>query len=377
MRSGCGVRGHRRVVRHARRAAGSRSRRSRAVCGAIRRRAAPVVGGHPGRRDRQGCRVKALRVMYVLPSARRGVAERLALELLSLHDPALVTPSVCFLEEGPMVGECADRLGFATAVLATPRRGWFARRRVIRDLAAHCRALGIRLVHSLGAAGHLVGGRAARKVAVPSVWSQLEAPSWRRGRDVAAAFVKTRAIIAHAPSVKLAQERVNPRRAKCVLFPAGTRLPHDPVETRRGRGRAALGLGEDTFAVGVFGPIEPDSGHEVLLKAGASLCHARSAARILVAGLAEAGAAPGAVAALKAHAVALGIGERVRFLERARDPENMVAACDVIVDAALLGRELPFAVLEAMASGVATLAPDHATVREAVAVRVRAVLAPP
>ena len=48
--------------------------------------------------------MKALRVMYVLPSARRGVAERLALELLSLHDPALVTPSVCFLEDGPMVG---------------------------------------------------------------------------------------------------------------------------------------------------------------------------------------------------------------------------------------------------------------------------------
>jgi glycosyltransferase involved in cell wall biosynthesis len=321
--------------------------------------------------------VKSLRVMFVLPSGRRGVAERLALEILSLHDPELVTPSVCFLEEGPMVGECADRLGFATAVLTTPRRGWFGRRRVVTDLAAHCRALGIRLVHSLSAAGHLIGGRAAREVGVPSVWSQLEAPSWRRGRDIASALIKTRAIIAHAPSVKLAQERVNPRRAKCVLFPAGTRLPHDPIETRRERGRAALGLGDDAFAVGVFGRIEPASGHDVLLRAGASLCHARSAARILVVGLAEAGALPGAVAALKAHAVALGIGERVRFLERARESENMIAACDVIADASLVGRELPLAVIEAMASGVATLAPDHATVRELVTGGIEAILTPP
>jgi glycosyltransferase involved in cell wall biosynthesis len=315
--------------------------------------------------------------MYVLPSARRGVAERLALEVLSMHDPALVTPSVCFLEEGPMVGECADRLGFATAVLTTPRRGWFGKRRVVTDLAAHCRALGIRLVHSVSTAGHLIGGRAARKVGVPSVWSQLEAPSWRRGRDIVAALVKTRAIIAHAPSVKLAQERVNPRRAKCVLFPAGTRLPHDPVETRRGRGRAALGLEDDAFAVGVFGPIEPESGHDVLVKAGASLCHARSAARIMVAGLGESGTAPGAAAALKAQAVALGIGDRLRFLDRARDPENMIAACDVIVDATLVGRELPLAVIEAMASGVVTLAPDHPTVRELVSGGLEAILTPP
>lgn len=321
--------------------------------------------------------MNALRVMYVLPSARRGVAERLALELLSLHDPALVTPSVCFLEEGPMVGECADRLGFATAVFTTPRRGWFGGRRVVADLAAHCRTLGIRLVHSLGEAGHLVGGRAARKVGVPSVWSQLEAPSWRRARDIAAALVKTGAIIAHAPSVKLAQERVNPRRAKCVLFPAGTRLPHDPVETRRGRGRAALGLGEDLFVVGVFGPITPAAGHDVVLRAGASLCHGRPLAQILIAGLGEAGVAPGAVAELKSQAVALGIGGRVRFVERARDPENMVAACDVIVDAALEGRELPLAVIEAMASGVATLASDHPTVRELVTGGVEAILTEP
>jgi len=212
---------------------------------------------------------------------------------------------------------------------------------------------------------------------VPSVWSQLESPSWRRGRDIAAAFVKTRAIIAHAPSVKLAQERINPRRAKCVLFPAGTRLPHDPLETRRGRGRMLLGLGDDVFAVGVFGAITPSAGHEVVLKAGASLCHARPTAQILIAGLAEAGAAPGAVAALKAQAVALGIGERVRFLERARDPENMVAACDVIVDAALEARELPLAVIEAMASGVATLATNHLAVRELVTPGLEAILTEP
>ena len=320
--------------------------------------------------------MKPLRVMYVLPTARPGVPERLALEVLALHDPERVSPAVCFLEDGPLVGECADRLGITTAVIA-PARRWFRRRRVIADLAAHCRALGASLVHSLGAAGHVVGGRAARKAGVPSVWSQLEAPTWRRRLDVSASFVKTRAIIAHAPSVKLAQERVNPRRAKCVLFPAGTSLPTEPLEVRRERGRAAVGIDPNAFAVGVFGAVRPTSGHELLIRAGASLCHGRSHAELLVAGLAEGGADAAQVEVLKTLTTSLGILTRVRFLERRRDPANLFAACDVIVDASLDSRLLPLAVIEAMASGAATVAPDHATVRELVVPGEEAILTPP
>src|SRR5206468_12840536 len=111
-----------------------------------------------------------LRVMYGLPSAHRSVAGRLTLDVLTFHDPRQVEPSVCFLEDGPLVGECTDRLGLATAVIPLRARRWFNRRRVVQDLAAHCRALGIRLVHSLGTLGHLIGGRAARKAHLPAVW---------------------------------------------------------------------------------------------------------------------------------------------------------------------------------------------------------------
>lgn len=312
--------------------------------------------------------------MYVLPSGRRTVAGRLALDLLAFHDPQRIEPAVCFLEDGPLVGECSDRLGMSTAVIPYDRRRWFARRRVIRDLTVHCKALGIRLVHSFSGFGHSVGGRVARKVGIPSVWSQLEQATWRRRRDISAALIKTRAIIAHAPSVKLAQERVNPRRAKCVLFPAGTRLPTEALDSRRLRGRAALGIKPEQFAVGIFGMLEPNAGHEVVLRAAASLVHARANAQLLVS--ADKGNEH-QVVVLGKLAGELGISPNVRILERARDPAAMLAACDVIVDAALQAAELPLAVIEALASGAATVATDHAAVRELVTPGVEAILTAP
>jgi glycosyltransferase involved in cell wall biosynthesis len=126
--------------------------------------------------------------------------------------------------------------------------------------------------------------------------------------------------------------------------------------------------------VGMCGPIGPTTGHDVLLRAGASLCHARSFAQLLIAG--EPGGDP-AAAALGKLAAQLGIAGRVRIIERSRDPVDLLASCDVLVDPALEARLLPLAVIEALASGTATVASDHPAVRELVTAGVETILTPP
>lgn len=306
---------------------------------------------------------RPLKVLYVSPRATMGGPERLTLDLMALHDRGVVEPAVCFLEDGPLVEQCRGELGITTYVVPASVRDRPSRRavRAIADVAALSR---IELVFSATAAGHLAGGRAAKRTGVPAVWLQHRLATWRHHVDRAAAFVKARLIIASSERAAEQQRRVNPLRRTIAVVQPGTRLPTEPRELRRARGRAALGMAEGAFVVGVVGRLVPEKGHPTVLRAAASLCHARQACLVII-GPPPPGATDRYGAELRRLAAELGIGDRVTFTGARADVTDCLSAFDVAVCAA---SRKPFSLtaVESLASGTALVVGEDAGVAEIV-----------
>lgn len=306
-----------------------------------------------------------LRVLYVSPRATMGGPERLTLDLLALHDRAVVEPAVCFLEDGPLADLCRQELGVTTYVVpASVRDRTRPGRRAVRAIADVVALSRTELVHSATAAGHLAGGRAARKAGVPAFWFQHRIATWRHHVDRAAAFVKSRLIMATSERAAEHQHRVNPMRRSIVVVPPGTRLPSEPREARRERGRAALGIAGDLFVAGVLGRLLPEKDHATVLKAAASLLRARPA-RLVLLGAPPPSASQRYADDLRSLAAELGIADRVTFAGSRADMEDCLAALDVAVCAA---SRKPFSItaVEVLAAGTPLVAGAEAGVAEIV-----------
>ena len=319
-----------------------------------------------------------MKVLYVSPHAALGGAERVTMDLIAGHDRAAVAPSVCFLAEGPLVEHCRTVLGVPTTVLPRPRlRSFGQRRRTIRALADLVREQGIELVHSAMAWGHALGGRAAAKAGRPAVWYQHNRASWGSAVEVSAALVKARTILANSAFTAADQHRVNPRRTPIQIVHYGTALPAEPRERRRERGRAALGLAEGDFAVGIAARLQRWKGQDVVLRAAASLLRARENARLLVIGGSLFGLEPEFAEELKRLAGTLGIADRVTFTGFRQDIPDCLAALDVVVHASVHPEPFGLALIEGMAAGTALVAADAGAVREIVTPGADGLLVPP
>ncbi len=300
--------------------------------------------------------MSALRVLYVCPHADLGGAERVTLDLLTLHDRAAVEPSVAFLRGGPLVDTCRA-LGVPTFVVEAPRlRQVFAARRAVRALGDLVRSHGIQLVHSAMAWGHCFGGRAAARVRRPALWFQHTGASWRSALDVRAALVRADAVLANSDYTAAVQHRLNPRRVPIHTMHPGTRIPVTTREVRRARGRASLGIAPDEFAVGIVARLQPWKGQHVLLRAAASLLHARERARLFIIGDTMFGQDPGYRADLHDLARDLAITERVAFTGFRNDVADCLAAMDLAVHASIEPEPFGLGLIEAMAAGTAIVA---------------------
>jgi glycosyltransferase involved in cell wall biosynthesis len=317
-------------------------------------------------------------VLYVSPHAELGGAERVTLDLVELHAREVVEPSVCFLADGPLVSQCRDRIGVPTYVVPAPSlRSFGAARRTVRIIADLVRAGDVDLVHSCMAWGHCYGGRAARRARRPAVWFQHVGASWRSPVEAAAALIKARGIIVNSEYTANGQRRVNPRRVPLTVVHPGTRIPTAPRPTRRARGRAALGLTEEEFAVGMAARLQPGKGHEVFLGAVASLCHARDHARAFVIGDALFGMDREYASSLPRLAESLGIRQRVRFTGFREDVSDCLAGLDVVVQPSVSPESFGLAAIEGMAAGTAVVASDAGAAREIVEPGINGLLTPP
>jgi len=319
-----------------------------------------------------------MRILYVSPHAALGGAERVTMDLVGGHDRAAAEPSVCFLGEGPLVEHCRAVLQMPTFVLPRPHlRSFGQRRRTVRALAGLVREHRIDLVHSAMAWGHAFGGRAAAKADRPAVWYQHNRASWGSGVEVAAALVRARVILANSAFTAAEQHRVNPRRTPITVVHYGTTVPAEPREARRARGRAALGLAEEDFAVGIAARLQRWKGQDVVLRAAASLLRARENARLLVIGGSLFGLEPEYAGELRRLADSLGIADRVAFTGFRDDIPDCLAALDVVVHASVQPEPFGLALIEAMAAGTALVAADAGAVREIVTPGSDGLLVPP
>jgi glycosyltransferase involved in cell wall biosynthesis len=306
-------------------------------------------------------------VLYVSPHATMGGAERVTLDLLALHDRSAVEPVVCFLRDGPLVIQCRDELKIETHLIPAPGlRHVVAARKTVHALADLITTQRVDLVHSSMAWGHIYGGRAARKAGRHAVWFQHVGAKWGSWVEAWAAFVKAKVIIANSEFTAAGQRRVNPRRALIEVIHPGTQLPVEPFDLRRTRARLALDIGDDEFAVGIAARLQPWKGQDVVIRAAASLLHARSRARLFVIGDALFGLDQQYAASLPALAKELGIEDRVTLTGHRTDLPDVLAGLDVAIHASTTPEPFGLGLIEAMAQGVALIAADAGAAREIV-----------
>jgi len=139
----------------------------------------------------------------------------------------------------------------------------------------------------------------------------------------------------------------------------------------RPEARRALNLPADASpVVAVVGRLEEQKGHRYLFDAVASLHRSFPKMHLLLAG-------DGALRPeLESRARALGIGQRVSFLGHCNDVQRVLDAADLFVLPSLW-EALPFALLEAMASGLPVVATRVAGVPEVVSHGRTGLLVPP
>jgi glycosyltransferase involved in cell wall biosynthesis len=240
---------------------------------------------------------------------------------------------------------------------------------LVGRLAARLRKLSpsVVIAHHLGPL--VYGGLAARIAGVPCL-VHVEHDAWHYGNQRARFLARTIAAItsphhiAVSQSIAAEMRDVFPHATVSVIPPAiNTRrfLPHDMDVAR-----ARLGFDSRWKLVGTVGRLVPVKGHAVLVQAMASL---PECAHLVIVG-----DGPEFVP-LRTKAAALGLADRLHFLGRRDDVEQVLPAFDVFCLPSL-AEGLPRTVLEAQACDVPVVASNVGGLSEAVCARAGALVPP-
>lgn len=315
----------------------------------------------------------AIRTLYLLRRADDGPEALLLWHLLTHLPRPDVDIAICFLEDGPLTSRWALDLGVRTCALAPAGRRAGAAR-LARDLGSLLTEGRIHLLHAIGAGPQLVAARAARRAAIPMVWSQPGITQWGRLTDLRASLSPARAVLLHSGAGEAAQRRLFFRRSRCRRVTAGVSLPERLPEHRRADARAALGLESDALVAASLGPLDDGAAHQCFLQAAASLFHARPHARLLIAG--TRGAPAAGSKSIAPRAGALGLDQVVTVVAPMDLPRALDAADIAVYDGAAGEPLVPMALLQALAAGVAVIAHDGPFLDEIVAPGTTAIMAP-
>jgi len=142
---------------------------------------------------------------------------------------------------------------------------------------------------------------------------------------------------------------------KVTTVPIGVESDPEDVRTAlRARTRGAMGIGEGTVVIGNVARLVPFKGHRFLLEAAAIVSREEPGVLFLIAGDGE------LESGLKAQALSLGIGERVRFLGFRDDLPGLYPAFDIYCHSSIdLASEMfPIAILRALAAALPVVSTD-------------------
>ncbi len=330
-------------------------------------------------------------IAYVDHAAEIGGAEKSLVELIAHIDRERFAPVVLHvpgaewlryaegagarlvprLPQSDLYDEKRDELGGGAVV---GLRRMLAATGPVAGLYREIGAIAPDLVHTNSTKMHLLAGAAARLRRLPVVWhmrdlmTQPGARSW-----LARAVRRIRPEVIAISQAVAGQFDGLPCRVHVV--PNGVPLQDfHPGEPREGL-REEIGLPDGAPAVCVVGRLTPWKGHQVLLRAWASVVRAAPDARLLVVGE-VAFWEDGYEDELRSLAADLGIEDGVLWLGFREDVADLLRLSDLLVLASI---DEPFGrvVIEAMATGLPVVATDSGGVPEIVVDGETGLLVPP
>lgn len=293
-----------------------------------------------------------MKIVQVIETADPGGAESvlvaLAQGMRSAHESAGVT-----LLEG-WTSQTLREIGIPVEVMPLRRSfdlGWTSRfARYLREQQAD-------VVHAHEFAGSCYAALGAKLAGVPLVCTIHGKNYWPDRYYRRAAF---RRVLATASSFVTVSNDLRDFAAG-VLGVDGKRIRviHNGVDAMkysrnnatRATLREQLGLGDADEAILAVGELSAVKGHEVLIRAAASLTRARPALHVVIAG------EGGERARLLELAAQLGFGDRLHLLGFRRDVPALLSAADIFAMPSY-SEGMPLAMIEAMATGTPIVASE-------------------
>ncbi len=327
-----------------------------------------------------------IRILYLIGTLDVGGTEGQLVELASRLDPERFAPTVCALYAGGARAESLRRLGIRVEVLGFrglgQHRGIAALWRLpmllleLARLARFLRAEKPEIVHGFLFQAYVPGALAARLAGVPVVIaSRRSLGRFKAGQPLYLSVERlanriTDLVIANSEAVR--QDAIREERlpaVKVVVIPNGLdldRFAATPDENLR----RSLGVADRCPIVGVVANFIHYKGHRDFLLAWAEVVMEFPRAAALLVG-------EGPLRAeCEAQAVALRLGDSVRFLGSRDDVPTLLALMDLVVHPSL-EEGFSNAILEAMAAGKPVVAANVGGNREAVVDGETGLLVPP
>jgi len=290
-------------------------------------------------------------IAIVMPLGElRGGVERMLLNLLRANR---LNPKahyqVCFLEDGPLVGD-VRRLGVAATVVESGRLREPVRYvRTVRAIRRWLRDIDAEAVVSWAAKGHLYAGPAALTLRVPSAWYVHSLPDghWM---DRLVTALPADVVLCCGASAEAAQRRIWPRRTtRTVYIAVDLNMFHAEALGSPADARRQLGLPRDGPLVTLVGRLQRWKGIHVFVDAGATVSEAFPDATFVVVG-GDHWAEPAYPAELERQADELGLSERLHFVGLQSNVPLWMQAADVLVHASF-DEPTGTVILEGMALG--------------------------
>ena len=299
--------------------------------------------------------LRPMRILYIIPTLRRGGAEAVLYALLARLDPTVVAPAVVTLLPGGALEPAVRALGISVTTLDVRRNGLKA----LWTLRCIVRAMQPDIIHGWLVHGNLAARCAqwlGRRPAIPVIWSihqslsdwAHESPMTRRLIQWAAWWAKPVTILYCSRRSAEQHERLGyPSHRRFVIpngFDAERFVPQPAARTAI---RSTLRIDPDIPVVGHVARFHPQKGQFAFIEAARRFLQVQGDARFIMAGDDITLGNP----VLK-HAIAqTGAADRFSLLGPRDDIECIYNACDLVAVTSTT-EAFPQVLGEAMACGV-------------------------
>lgn len=299
------------------------------------------------------------RILYLLPSAHPGGAERATMRMLAAHRHSRYERGVAFFSDGPLVAE-ARAMGIDTHLLTKPprlRHPW-SLHGAAAEVADLIRRGSYAIVHSCMSYTHVVGGLAAWMADVPAVMFQHgPVGSWT---DRAVTLLRCDRILVASRFMAAEQQARSWRTREITVAPYAVDLHIDAAEraSLRALVQERHGLTDDAVVLGILARFDPWKGLDFAVRALAPLLRQNSRLRLMIVGGQYRQFYPHYADLLRATARDEGLIDQVVFAGYQLDVRPYYARLDALLHTSIQPEPFGLTIVEAIAAGVPVIAAD-------------------